>query len=322
MENATNQSFVDIIEVVVIMIFNHFLKKKEYNMDEVVELSCNYEDAFVNAVAYSIYRSVIGSLDIFTKIKKLRKNPEDAFNVMNDDIIIDFMCAYEAKIKEQTVVEEKKEEIVEEKKEEIVEEKNEEIVEDEEYDMEEDRVVLNNVFTNTRQSNGINVPDPFNPKPLQFKKPIAGRKPRGVSPMLNQNPKIENVVPFPLVIPNNIKPIETFPSACGIPVIPPQNQTYNESDNSDYSDYSDLADITGINMNDSPREIHKIKHIQFKKVYAYLYGGKLIKKDLTCELPTETQTSFNTVQFKNYFYNPEYFEPYESGSYMFRLIKN
>ena len=188
--------------------------------------------------------------------------------------------------------------------------------------MEEDRVVLHNVFTNTRQPNDINVPDPFYPKPLQVKKPTVGGKPRGVSPMLNQNPKIENVVPFPLVIPNNIKPIETFPSACGIPVIPPQNQTYNESDNSDYSDYSDLADITGINMNDSPREIHKIKHIQFKKVYAYLYGGKLIKKDLTCELPTETQTSFNTVQFKNYFYNPEYFEPYESGSYMFRLIKN
>ena len=188
--------------------------------------------------------------------------------------------------------------------------------------MEEDRVVLNNVFTNTRQPNGINVPAPFNPKPLQFKKPRVGGKPRGLSPMLNQNPKIENVVPYQLVIPNNIKPIETFPSACGIPVIPPQNQTYNESDNSDNSDYSDLADITGINMNDSPREIHKIRHIQFKKVYAYLYGEKLIKKDLTCELPTETQTSFNTVQFKNYFYNPEYFEPYESGSYLFKLIKN
>ena len=346
-----NQSFVDIIEVVVTMIFNHFLNKEEYNMDEVVKLSYSYEDAFVNAVAYSIYRSIIGSLDIFTKIKKLRKNPEDAYNVMNDDIIIDFMCAYEAKIKGQTVVEEKKEEkkeevveekkeeIVEEKKEEIVEENNEEIAEEEneeiteeeneeiaEDDMEEDRVVLHNVFTNTRQPNGMNVPetipDPFYQKPLQVKKPIAGRKPRGVSPMLNQKPKIENVVPFPLVIPNNIKPIETFPSACGIPVIPPQNQTYNESDNSDNSDYSDLADITGINMNDSPREIHKIRHIQFKKVYAYLYGEKLIKKDLTCELPTETQTSFNTVQFKNYFYNPEYFEPYENGSYLFRLIKN
>ena len=88
MENVTNQSFVDIIEVVVTMILNHFLKKKEYNMDEVVELSCTYEDAFVNAVAYSIYRSIIGSLDIFTKIKKLRKNPNDVFNVMNDDIII------------------------------------------------------------------------------------------------------------------------------------------------------------------------------------------------------------------------------------------
>ena len=125
MENVTNQSFVNIIEVVVFMILNHFLKKKEFNMDDVVEMSCNYEDAFVNAVAYSIYKSIIGSLDIFTKIKKLRKNPEDAYNVMNDDIIIDFMCAYEAKIKEQTVVEEKKEEIVEEKKEEIVEEKKE-----------------------------------------------------------------------------------------------------------------------------------------------------------------------------------------------------
>ena len=142
MENAMNQSFVDIIEVVVFMILNHFLKKKEFNMDDVVELSCNYEDAFVNAVAYSIYKSIIGSLDIFTKIKKLRKNPEDAYNVMNDDIIIDFMCAYEAKIKEQNVVEEKKEEkkeeIVEEKKEEIVEDEEEEIVEEEEDEIVED----------------------------------------------------------------------------------------------------------------------------------------------------------------------------------------
>ena len=64
------------------MILNHFLKKKEYNMDEVVEMSCTYEDAFVNAVAYSIYRSIIGSLDIFTKINKLRKNPKDVFKLV------------------------------------------------------------------------------------------------------------------------------------------------------------------------------------------------------------------------------------------------
>ena len=99
-------------------------------------------------------------------------------------------------------------------------------------------------------------------------------------------------------------------------------ESETQSVSSDLSDYSDLAEITGIDMNDSPREIHKIRHIQFKKVYAYLDGKTLKKKDLSCELPTESQTVFNTVQYKNYFYNPEYFEPYESGSYMFRLIKN
>ena len=95
-----------------------------------------------------------------------------------------------------------------------------------------------------------------------------------------------------------------------------------QSVSSDLSDYSELAEITGIDINDSPREIHKIRHIQFKKVYAYLDGKTLKKKDLCCELPTETQTIFNIVQFKNFYYNPEYFEPYESGSYLFRLIKN
>ena len=95
-----------------------------------------------------------------------------------------------------------------------------------------------------------------------------------------------------------------------------------EEEESEESDYSELAEITGIDMNDSPREIHKIRHIQFKKVYAYLDGKTLKKKDLSCELPTETQTSFNTVQFKNFYYNPEYFEPYENGSYLFKLIKN
>lgn len=99
-------------------------------------------------------------------------------------------------------------------------------------------------------------------------------------------------------------------------------ESETQSVSSDLSDYSELAEITGIDMNDSPREIHKIRHIQFKKVYAYLDGKTLKKKDLTCELPTESQTVFNTVQFKNFYYNPEYFEPYESGSYMFRLIKN
>ena len=99
-------------------------------------------------------------------------------------------------------------------------------------------------------------------------------------------------------------------------------ESETQSVSSDLSDYSELAEITGIDMNDSPREIHKIRHIQFKKVYAYLDGKTLKKKDLSCELPTETQTVFNTVQYKNYFYNPEYFEPYESGSYLFRLIKN
>lgn len=101
-----------------------------------------------------------------------------------------------------------------------------------------------------------------------------------------------------------------------------EEQEQAEEEESEESDYSELAEITGIDMNDSPREIHKIRHIQFKKVYAYLDGKTLKKKDLTCELPTESQTVFNTVQYKNYFYNPEYFEPYESGSYMFRLIKN
>ena len=101
-----------------------------------------------------------------------------------------------------------------------------------------------------------------------------------------------------------------------------EEESETQSVSSDLSDYSELAEITGIDMNDSPREIHKIRHIQFKKVYAYLDGKTLKKKDLCCELPTESQTSFNTVQYKNFYYNPEYFEPYESGSYMFRLIKN
>ena len=101
-----------------------------------------------------------------------------------------------------------------------------------------------------------------------------------------------------------------------------EEQEQAEEEESEESDYSELAEITGIDMNDSPREIHKIRHIQFKKVYAYLNGKNLKKKDLSCELPTETQTVFNTVQFKNFYYNPEYFEPYESGSYLFRLIKN
>ena len=72
MENVTNQSFVDIIEVVVFMIFNHFLKKKEFNMDDVVELTCSYENAFEYAVAYSIYRSIIGSLDTVGRILLFR----------------------------------------------------------------------------------------------------------------------------------------------------------------------------------------------------------------------------------------------------------
>ena len=353
MENATNQSFVDIIEVVVTMIFNHFLKKKEYNMDEVVELSCNYEDAFVNAVAYSIYRSIIGSLDIFTKIKKLRKNPKDVFNVMNDDIIIDFMCAYEAKIKEQTVVEEKKEEkkeeiveekkeeiveekkeeIVEEKKEEIVEEKNEEIVEEEneeiaeeeneeiaeeeneeiaEDDMEEDRVVLHNVFTNTCQPNGMNVPEtipePFYPKPLQFKKPTVGGKPRGVSPMLNQNPKIENVVPFPLVIPN-FKPIEGQSSACGIPVIPPQNQ----------GPYSLITGIESDNESVSSTDSKGIRKIAFKYIYNYCIGNKVTKKMFDNHLPTNEPTETNTMNHKGWYYDPEYLKPSNRNGKLFDI---
>ena len=213
MENVMNQSFVDIIDLVVTMIFNHFLKKKEYNMDEVVELSCNYEDAFVNAVAYSIYRSIIGSLDIFTKIKKLRKNPEDAFNVMNDDIIIDFMAKYEIQGKSFT----------------------------------EDQ----------------------------------------------------------------LQSAQTAQTA----------QTDVESQSSD-SDFSELSEITGIDMTNPPREINKVRHINFKKVYAYYNFRNLTKKELTCELPSDRPTENNTQLYQTYYYNPEYFSPYNNGNYIFKLIKN
>ena len=367
------------------------------------------------------------------------------------------MCAYEAKIKEQNVVEEKKEEkkeeIVEEKKEEIVEEKKEEIVEDEkeeiveekkeeivedekeeiieeeedeivedekeeiveeeneeiveeeedekydireeekysikeeedyDIDMEEDRVVFNNAFTNTRQPNDINVPDPFHPKPLQFKKPIVGRKPRGVSPMLNQTPKIENVEPFPFTIPD-FKPIETQASACGIPIIPPQTQQPNDINVPDpfnpkplqfkkpivgrkprgvspmlnqtpkienvepfpftIPDFKPIETqasacgipiippqtqqpynmVTGIeydNESVSSGYSNGIKKIAFREIYNYLpsIGGKVTKKMFGDHLPTNEETERNTECHNGWYYDPEYLRPSSHGK-IFDIIK-
>ena len=176
--------------------------------------------------------------------------------------------------------------------------------------MEEDRVVLNNVFTNTRQPNGINVPAPFNPKPLQVKLPRVGGKPRGVSPMLNQNPKIENVEPFPFTIPD-FKPIETQASACGIPIIPPQTQ----------QPYNMVTEIEYDNESVSSGYSNGIKKIAFREIYNYLPSiGKVTKKMLGDHLPTNEETERNTECHNGWYYDPEYLRPSNHGK-IFDIIK-
>ena len=116
MENG-NKVFEDIVEDVTFMIFGHMFNQKEHTVDDVISVASSKEDAFKDAIAYSVYKSIIGD-ETFSSLKRLRENPSDVKIFMDKDCVIDFMCAYESEKKEfeRKVVEENEREIAEEKK--------------------------------------------------------------------------------------------------------------------------------------------------------------------------------------------------------------
>ena len=118
MENG-NKFYEDIVEDVTFMIFGYMLNQKEHAVDDVISVASSKEDAFKDALAYSVYKSIIIGGETFTCLKRLRENPCKVISFMDNDCVIDFMCAYESAKKEyeRKIAEENERKIAEEKKE-------------------------------------------------------------------------------------------------------------------------------------------------------------------------------------------------------------